>query len=78
MRKVRVFGSVAVSLVGLVLAADQDSYPRWVRGVMVGFLLLASALGIPAAKPVTRRAFVADHDDPVAAVLEQVNGPADG
>lgn len=62
MRKLRWIGTSLVALAGVVVAADQDTVPRQVRAAAIGVLLVATALGIPAAQGITRRAAAKDEE----------------
>lgn len=75
MKKARVVLAGLVTVAGVLLATDQDSYPHWVRGGVVGVLVLGAALGIPAAPAITIAA--AKRDLPAAAsVIEQARNDA--
>ena len=60
MRKLRYYVAPVVAIAGAILAADQDTFPHWVRGAAVGAVVLGAALGIPAVAPLTGRAAESD------------------
>lgn len=77
MVKLRIIGTVAVVALAALAGADPGLVPDPYRTIGLIVVAVGGALGIPAVKPLTKRAFVADHDDPVRAAQEAVNDAAD-
>ncbi len=76
MVKLRVIGTAVVIAAAALAGADPGLVPEPYRTIGLIVVAVGGALGIPAVKPLTKRAFVADHDDPVQAAQEAVNGAA--